>query len=73
MNLEEATIPEPLSDFNIALNLVAMITGSDNLVIGGQIYDTSDFYIKQAREILPTLKNPNAIQMVENVIKIYES
>jgi hypothetical protein len=63
---------EEKSDFNIALNLVAMITGSDNLIIGGRVYDTSAFYIKQAREIIPTLKNPNAIQMVENVIKIYE-
>jgi hypothetical protein len=69
----ETTAEQNMDDFNCALNLVAMITGFNEVVIEGRTYNTSAHYIKIAKEVLPTLRNPNAIDMVEKVIEIYES
>jgi hypothetical protein len=69
----ELTAEQNTDDFNHALNLIAMITGFGEVVFNGHTYDMSGHYIEIAREALPTLRNPNAIDMVNKVIGIYES
>jgi len=63
---------EKLTDMEISLVVSNHIRNSYEVVVGEKIHNIRNFYLRLAREIIPTLKDSYAIEFLKSVIVQYE-
>ncbi len=63
-------IEKPL-DTGIVLNLESHIQNPCGTIVGDEIRDIREFYIREAERILPTLTNPHAADYLARIIEKY--
>ena len=65
--------PEKASDLELAIFLYKHIDSPcERQLPSGEVVNLRDFYIRQAREILPRMKNEYAKRLLEIKLKTYE-
>jgi len=63
---------EEITDFQLSLRIAGHIKHPCGINLNGKDYNIRDFYLRLAKQTLPTLRDIYAKDFLESVIEMYE-
>jgi MinD superfamily P-loop ATPase len=61
-----------MSDMEIAMRIAKHIENPCGIVIDGKEHNIRNFYLREAKKLIPTLDNPYAKGFLEAIMRKYE-